>query len=166
MNTPDALSVGLAALEFSRQTLLKMLEGFPAEKACHQPFAGANHMLWNLGHLAWVDDLFLTSLAGQTSALSPGFVEKFAWKTAPTSNPADYPDLDTVRRHLDERRSALIKWFTTLTPALLAAPTPSNFQDLGKTLAELPGSIACHECMHVGQITVVRKSLGLPPQIG
>lgn len=166
MNTLDGLSVGLSALEFSRQTLLKMLEGFPIEKACFQPFPSANHMLWNVGHIAWVDDLFLTSLAGQTSALSPGFVEKFAWKSTPTSNPADYPDLAVVRRHLDERRTALITWFKTLTPTLLAAPTPSNFQDMGKTLADLPGSIACHECIHIGQITVVRKSLDLPRQIG
>lgn len=166
MSTPDALSVGLAALDFSRQTLHTMVEGFPADKACHQPFPGANHMLWNMGHIAWVDDLFLTSLAGQPSALSPAFIEKFAWKTTPTSNPADYPDLLTVRRHLDERRLTLTKWFRRLTAPQLAAATPANFQDMAKIFADLPGSIAGHECMHVGQITVVRKSLGLARQIG
>ena len=43
----------------------------------------------------------------------------------------------------------------------LASPLPEDFKTFAPSLAALPSSIAWHEGMHSGQLTMIRKSLGI-----
>lgn len=61
------LEHGLSVLGFSRRALLGISEDIPASKLTFQPFPGANHALWILGHLAATDDYFLTTLGARKS---------------------------------------------------------------------------------------------------
>src|SRR5579872_3247515 len=59
----------LAAYNWTQTALQAVFDGIPAEQFLHQPFPGANHALWTMGHLATVDQYFLKSLAGRDGAL-------------------------------------------------------------------------------------------------
>lgn len=155
------LEASLAALEFSRNFLNGILRDFPENQALFTPFAGANHATWILGHITWVDDTVLQSWGGQTSGLPAIWPELFAWKSTPATDARLYPSFSEMKACLEERRHALHKWFGTLDDARLAAHLGGEMDWFARSIGHLPGSIACHENMHAGQLTVVRKALGL-----
>lgn len=159
---PNAtLEASLAALEFSRNFLSGILRDFPAEQALFAPFAGANHATWILGHITWVDDITLQSWGKQPSGLPANWPELFAWKTTPTTDASRYPAFSAMKDHLASRRAALVDWFLSLDDARLASKLGGDFDWFARSIGHLPSSIACHENMHAGQLTVVRKALNL-----
>ena len=166
MSAIAGIDVGLAALAFSRKILLSLLEDVPEAKLCFQPFPGANHVLWTMGHLAWTDDSFLTGVAGMPSGLPPGFADAFQWGTTPVPDASKYPSLAVIRDQLASRREALTSWLRSLNPTQLASPLPADWGGFAPNFATLPASLAWHEGFHTGQIAVVRKALGFKPKTG
>lgn len=163
----DPLAVqGIAALEFSRNVLLKLLDSIPADKLTAQPVPSCNHALWVAGHVADTDDFFWRTLTGRPSGLPAGWSEKFSGGSKPVNDPKAYPPLAEVKRVLADRREALLAYFRSLSRDALLAPSPEKLKFFGATLGFLPGSIAWHEGLHSGQITMVRKGLGMPPLFG
>ncbi|MBU0641554.1 MAG: DinB family protein [Planctomycetes bacterium] len=158
------LTNGLVAIGFARRATLGLLEEIPADKACHQIFPGANHALWIVGHLAAGENSFLTSLAGVTTDFPAEWNDLFATGSTPHPDPGKYPTLTEVRAQLDRRREELIRWFKDMSDEQLAAPLPAEYEAFARNHAALLPSIAWHEGLHAGQLTVIRKALGLPPR--
>ena len=50
-----------------------------------------------------------------------------------------------------------------MSDAQLRSPLPEGFTGFATSFAALMSSLAWHEGLHTGQLTVVRKSLGLEP---
>lgn len=157
---------GIASLTFSHGVLLKLLDSIPADKVTAQPVPACNHAMWVAGHVADTDDFFWRTLTGKPSALPAGWKEKFGGGSTPSPDPKTYPPLAEVKRVLVDRRQALISYFSSLDRAGLLAPTPEKVKFFGPTIGSLAGSIAWHEGLHSGQITMVRKGLGMPPLFG
>jgi hypothetical protein len=65
------LTNGVAMLEFARRVTLGLLEDIPEDKLFYQPFPGANHAIWIIGHVAWDDNFLLTALAGRCKTVAP-----------------------------------------------------------------------------------------------
>ncbi len=143
--TNDLIDAGLAALGFARQALLGMIDALPEDKILHQPCQGANHAMWILGHLACTDEFFM--------------------KSKPTTNAADYPPIAEVKEILAHNREALISLFSNMDEARLRSPLPGDLNSAPSHAALIP-TIAWHEGMHTGQLTVIRKSLDLAPVFG
>jgi len=163
------LAPGLAALNFARGAVEKLIDACPANARLHCVCPGANHLTWIVGHLAWTDDYFVTALGGQESNLPGGFDNwnaMFGMASTPVDDPAAYPPFEQVRRAFDERHQAVVDWFASLDESKLSEPLPDDLRNFAPTFAALPGSMAAHEGMHAGQITVIRKSLGLPLVMG
>lgn len=162
----DALGAGLFALEFARRNTLKFAEDIPADKLCVAPTADANHALWVLGHLAWTDDSILSALAGKPSALPAGFTEAFGMGSKPQPDAKRYPSVAEVKTQLAGRREALTGWLKSLSPAQLAAPLPKELSGFAPDHATLAATLAWHEGLHAGQLTVARRALGFGPKLG
>lgn len=160
------LESGLHALAFSRRALLGLLNDIPREKYTYQPVPRCNHVLWVLGHLAWTDDYFVYLQTGTSSALSDEWNKSMGMGSTPVADAAAYPPIATVMDKLAERREALLGWFKSLTPSQLAAPITGNLAQFAPTFAALMSSLAWHEGLHSGQISVIRKALGLQPAFG
>jgi hypothetical protein len=129
----------------------------------HQPFPGANHALWTLGHLATVDQYFLMSLAGRDGALFEKNKPVFFAKSQPSPNAGDYPPLESVRAYYESSRAERRAWMDGLDNARLTAPLPDKWQTFAPDLAGFFLRLVWHDGMHYGQLTVIRKSLKLPP---
>ncbi len=155
--------VGLAALRFSRKLLSGMLDATPDGMWCAQPVAGINHPLWLMGHVAWEDDDILVTLTGGASALPDGWKAMFGTGSKPSSSLNDYPPVSEVRRCFDMTRESLLAWYGGLDEATLASPLPDALQGTAESYAALAGTLAWHEGLHAGQLTVARKLMGLPP---
>ncbi|MHC4696710.1 MAG: DinB family protein [Planctomycetota bacterium] len=160
------LEIGIASLQFSRRLALALLDGIPEGQWFHVPVSEGNHATWIAGHLAWEDDDCLKSLVeDRGSKLPQKWHDRFAQGSKPISNPDDNPSIAEIRTALATYREELIGFFTASVDRL-AAPLPEGLHAFARDLGALMPGLACHEMIHVGQLTVVRKSLKLAPVFG
>ncbi len=164
--TSPLLETGLAGLAFARQATLGLFEEIPDTKVCHQPFAGANHPLWILGHLSCYDEYFMKELGGRPYNQYEKWEKLFFMGSRPTPNPGDYPPIAEVKAALDKNRHDLLAWLRSLSDAELTKPIHGDLSQFAANRGMLMSTIAWHEGLHAGQLTVIRKSLGLSPKFG
>ncbi len=162
-----ACEAGLAAMAYARGTTLRLLEDIPEEQYLHQPVDGANHALWVVGHLAYADDYFLGAFDVRPHKLPAQWhTDLFGQGSVPSGEASVYPGMAEVIERLAGLRGEVIGWFEGMSPTELAAPLPDDWKECGPTFAALIGAIACHESLHAGQLTLVRRSLGIAPVAG
>src|SRR5579871_628003 len=153
----------LTTYEWTQTQLRNVFDAIPVDQLLHQPFPGANHALWTMGHLATVDQFFLTTFTKHDPALFEQYKTLFFAKSTPSPNAADYPAPEVVREYFQSSRQAFRAWIESLNDAQLTAPLPPEQQRFSPTLGNLLVRLSWHEGMHYGQLTVIRKSLGLAP---
>jgi uncharacterized damage-inducible protein DinB len=143
-----------------------MIEDIPPDKLCHQPVPGANHPLWVLGHLACTDDFFASSLGGRASIIDDEWNKMFGMGSTPRDDPSAYPPLEAVLDRLEETRQAMLETFEAMGEEKLQEQTPEAWRMFAPTYAATMASVAFHEGFHAGQISAVRRSLGLGAALG
>lgn len=157
---------GRDTLAFARRLTLGLLDGFEGDAWFHRPFAGANHALWTLGHIAWADDEFLEKLKGRSPQLPPKWYELFAMGSTVEDEAGAYPDPKELFDALAVQREDLLAWFASMNDEQLAAPLPDDWKSFAPNFGAVMSSIAWHEGFHAGQLSVIRKSLGMPRKFG
>jgi uncharacterized damage-inducible protein DinB len=160
------VSRALDAFAASRKIIAGMLDGVPAEQFCHQPYPGANHALWTMGHLATVDQYFLKKLDARPETRFDEFRKMFFMKSTPQPSLSDYPPVPEVRAYFDQSRLELLDWLRSLDDDQLERPLPEPFHSFQPNLTLLFGHLSWHEGFHAGQLSVIRKSLGVTPMFG
>ncbi len=158
------LESGIAALNFARQWTLELLSDIPQDKLTHQPCVAGNHALWIVGHIAYADDGFLSGVGKKPARFSESWAKLFGMGSIPQAEAGAYPALSEVTNALADNREGLLAWFGSMSAEELAKPLPDDFKMFAATFGQLMTSIAWHEGLHTGQLTVVRKSLGLAPK--
>jgi uncharacterized damage-inducible protein DinB len=153
----------LNSYDWTQTALKNVFDAIPAEQFLYQPFPGANHALWTMGHLATVDQYFLKSIAGRDGALFEENKATFFAKSQPSPNASDYPPLEAVREYFSASRTQFRAWIDSLDDAKLASPLPEKFKQFANSFAGMVFRLCWHEGMHYGQLAVIRKSLGLAP---
>ncbi len=153
----------LNAFEYTDKVVDELFAGIPDDKYLYQPCPGGNHALWTLGHLATVTQYFLANLAGHDNGLAEKYREMFFAKSVPSPDASSYPPLEVIRDYYKTSRAAFRSWVESLTDAQLTAPPPEKFSKFAPTLGNVLMRLLWHEGMHYGQLTVIRKSLGLAP---
>ncbi len=152
---------GMAALNFARNWTLELLSDIPQDKLTHQPCAGGNHALWIAGHIAYADDIFMTHVGNKPARFSDSWVKLFGMETTPQADAGVYPTLSELTNALADNREGLLAWFSSMGAEDLAKPLPEDWRSFAANQGILMSTIAWHEGLHAGQLTVVRKSLGL-----
>lgn len=160
------VSCGLKALAFARRITVRLLEDIPEDKLCYQPVAGGNHALWIVGHLAASDNYYLSGLAGRRTGFPAQWRELFGMGSLPQPDPSHYPTLAEVQAQLSQLREELAAYFGSLSNEQLAQPLPGEFATFAPDFGTLASTIAWHEGLHTGQLTIIRKALGLKPAFG
>lgn len=161
-----ALETGVNVLNWARSKTLGFIEDIPEAKLCHQPIPGGNHAAWVMGHLANTDDFFLSTLVGQPRKFPESWGKLFGQGSTPTPNTTDYPSLTEMKEGLRMRREELIAFFKSMDADKLASPLPDDIKDFAANHATLMTTLAWHEGLHAGQLTIIRKSLGIAPKFG
>ena len=67
-------------------------------------------------------------------------------------------------QHLHRARTDIIKWFQSQSADKLASPLPEELGTFAKTYGASLSTLAIHEGLHAGQLTMIRRSLGLGPK--
>ncbi len=156
----DHKAAGLGAFGFAAFTTDKAFEGFDQSNAFEMPSEGGNHAAWVAGHLAQTCDWVLDRY-GKAGALDPSYKDLFGQNSEPSTDATAYPPFAELLSKMKERRQALIDWFGALPDEKAAEELDEEARMFGQTFAGMMGALGAHENYHAGQLSVVRKKLGM-----
>lgn len=143
---------------------LGLLEDIPPDRWCWQPLPGFNHAAWVAMHIALADDWGPTSL-GQPEKR---WVDRYGdlVSAGPADDTARWPSRDEIMAVMEASHERFMACFEGVTEADLERPTSGPIADFAPNLGTLLDSHIWHEGFHGGQLSVIRKALGLPPKFG
>jgi hypothetical protein len=154
-------------LKSARRFSESMLASFKTpEEWTHQVHAQANHALWFVGHLGVVDTFAISVLDPSKAKGRSGYQQMFGMGSQPTPNAEDYPPVEEVLEFMKQQRATLLEILQSLEEEDLDRPTPEGTPDFLPDFASVFQTMAWHEGLHAGQVTVARRSLGNAPMKG
>lgn len=122
-----------------------------------------NHAAWIVGHIAFIDDAMLSAATGSASRLPAHFEKLFGTGSSISDQPADYPSRVELTATFEDTRRRLLDWVGSLHERTIFTPMPENYRNFIADYSKVSTAVAQHEFMHLGQITVIRASLGMKP---
>ncbi len=128
-----------------------------------RPAPAANHGLWQLAHLARFEGMLAKLVSpDHPFALPAVYAEVGGKNTAGVDDPARFPTKAEVMAVLDGAHAAQLAGLPKLTDAELAEPSPEQFRGFAPRLGDLLAMGPMHAMLHLGQIQVLRRTLGKP----
>ncbi|MBT8486414.1 MAG: DinB family protein [Phycisphaerae bacterium] len=161
--TTTTANVDAATLNFIRSWFDKLIETIPADKMFYQPVPTANHAAWILGHCAWCDDAFASSLFGTEATIPAEWKDMFGYGSEPSADASKYPAPAELKQAFVRCRETLMKQIEAMDDAKRSEPLPEDWAGFAPNYGALAAAIASHEGVHLGQLTVIRKGLGMKP---
>jgi hypothetical protein len=147
-----------------RRTSERLLEDFKTpEEWTFQVHPSCNHALWFAGHMATIDNFFLSLVAPPRARQIPDLQAKFGMGSQPTNDPSAYPPPEAVLATMRERRKELLAALQGMTEDDLAKKTPAGAPDFLPDVASVFELAIWHEGQHNGQLSVARRALGHKP---
>ncbi len=147
-------------LEWTHALTARLVSGFPPDKLTYQSHPTENHLLWQVGHLATGYSWFASMLDGGSGSLGESFDKLFGYQSKPVPDAAEYPPLSDVQRVQDEQYARLLAAAKKVKDSDAAGTMESG--GFAKNKIDLIGKVSWHEGWHQGQISSLRRALGLP----
>lgn len=156
----------IASMQFAHDFVVRACMTMPEDKQAYQATANDNHALWTMGHIATAYDWFAGLLDGGSSQLSENDQKLFGFQSKPVGDASVYPGMAAIKAMSDKA------W-----ERLLSAAQKTKDSDLGKApLADSMGfapdrltvleRTCWHDGWHAGQVSTIRRALGLPSLMG
>lgn len=157
----NAIDLLVRQLNISADMLKNTLADFSDEELAHRPANGANHPLWQLGHLCNAEVFFVTQLGGAMPELPAGFSDRFNKNSCCIDDAKHFAASKQQLMDLFLKlRAATIAYVKTLKPEDLEKPSSEKLKQMAPTVGDALSIQAMHPVMHLGQIQVVRRKLG------
>lgn len=161
MRTPhDVLIHNLTATQLMVQ---RFTADLPPSEYLHRPAEKANCAAWTVGHLALSARHVLTQLGAPLPSLPEGFDRRFSREEG-CPQAGDFGEIAAIIPVFNEHRTRLIDAVRHTTTEQLDRPLEKP-HPMFKTLGEYVSFMSAHTAMHVGQITIIRRSLGKAPLV-
>jgi uncharacterized damage-inducible protein DinB len=152
------------SLTNSKIMVRRFTEDLRPEEYVHRPTEKANCAAWLLGHVTLADRSAAQALgATNLPELPAGFEKRFS-RDEGCPQASDFGDVTGLLAIFEKNRDALIAAVQNASQEQLDAPT-KRVMPMFKNASELASFMSLHSAMHVGQITIIRRSLGRPPLI-
>lgn len=161
MSSKDCLRHQLVSARNYSEEALKAFRS--PQQWVHQIHPGANHALWFAGHMAVNDNFFLSLIAPEKVSNNDGYGALFGVGSQPTNDPTDYPPPEEVLAYMRDRRRALLEVFDSQTEDDLAQKTADGAPDFLSDVGTVYQTAVWHEGLHSGQLSMVRRALGIGP---
>jgi hypothetical protein len=144
--------------------LRRLIEDVPGEKMSMQVGAVVNHPAWVIGHLTQSYEAIGGEL-GITPWLPEGWDKQFGTGSTPVTEREQYPSKLELLNSLDDARDRVVARLNEIGEQRLTEPLPdvryrAIFPTIGQGVLHV---LTAHAALHVGQLTVWRRAVGLPP---
>ena len=158
MHHRDAMTYSLS---MSGRFLGMMTADLTPEQLLHRPCEGANCAAWLLGHLI-LTDRGGYKLFGDVSELpalpDDGFESRFS-RNEEAPKAGEFGDVSKLAPLFQETHNHFIAKAATLSEETLVTPVENRpFKTIGEMMFFMP----IHITSHAGQISMIRRTLGLP----
>jgi DinB superfamily len=152
------IAPSVAIFQANSRLFERAVDDLSAEQLVRSASEASNPILWIAGHVA--NTRFgLSAMLGRKLHRPWGDI----FNRSATRPAADaYPQLSVIRGAWIHVGTALMARFEELTDAELRAPAPRPFPIPDKSMRGVIAFLAYHEGYHLGQMSYVRKWLGLP----
>jgi uncharacterized damage-inducible protein DinB len=129
-----------------------------------QPVGIKNHPAWIVGHLIYSCQL-LGGVVGLAPWLPEDWPRRFGTGSLPVSDPALYESKERALAILRDAQDRLSRAVGELPDSRLDEPFPDpSYRPVFPTIRHaLTQVMVGHTAMHIGQVTVWRRAMGLPP---
>lgn len=136
----------------------------PAADMVAQPNGIKNHPAWVIGHLTYTCQM-VGGIIGVAEWLPNDFAKRFGTGSVPIADTNAYETKDEALARLRDARSRITRAVDQLADAQLDAPFPDElYRDVFPTIRHaITQVLVGHTANHIGQLTVWRRSMGLPP---
>lgn len=161
------LEFAIRRIEAAREDTKRFLEDLSDDEWFAQPFEGANHIAWQVGHLATAEyGIVVGEALGRTFAdvdwLTDDFRTLFRRESVPQSDAGSYPQPTEIVAMLDRVHRHALDGLATVSDDLLDEPS-AHGHPLAETRLDALHLCAWHEGVHTGQIAMLRRAIGRPP---
>jgi hypothetical protein len=159
--TPNPAKRGLELVNWAHGTTIALLADWPPDKLTFQPSSHDNHALWTIGHLATTYQWLASLLDGTWAPLPDNYNALFGMGSKPLPDAAAYPPVSEVRSHLDRMYGRFAELAARIRPADAGKPTVGDSHGFCRDRADVLYKAAWHEGWHSGQLSSLRRALGL-----
>jgi hypothetical protein len=144
-----------------------ILKDIPAEKFAHCPKPGMSHPAFYVGHLSLYPNRLL-EFTGQKHLIveRPGYAELFQAGAECVEQDGRYPSKDDLVPYYIERYTTFIGTLPGIDDDVFQRinPREGRFRELFPTVgAVVTFMLTGHHMSHLGQISMWRRAIGLPP---
>jgi hypothetical protein len=152
--------------QFTLQSRLfnNVLDGVADPKGSERLSDYVNHLQWIAGHLT-NSRYRLAPLLGLVNNFPYTEIYNDLSQPPPHNRTIDpsvkYPSLTDIKKTWNNYAAGFVEKVSGLTSEQLGIETPITVPT-GKTLSDLLSFISSHESYHIGQMSIIRKYLGLP----
>jgi len=166
-STPAAPSTAMrdraiAHARFAHSMINSFASGFADDQVDAQPAGCPNHLLWTLGHLASTASWMNGMLTGGAPVVPENYSSLFGMGSKPVADPAAYPAFAEVKQAYEAAFDTVIKAAEQLDDEALLKPTEQDSRGFLADKLDALTKMAWHEGWHLGQLTDLRRALGLP----
>lgn len=159
--TTHATAQAVSVLKFARETINKFFAGLDANPTA-QVANVPNHALWTYGHLANTADWIRGAIDGKPASIKPEWDKLFGMGSKPVDDPRAYPSLAEVKKEYDRTFKELVALTESHNDTQLSAPCAKETGGFASSKLDAVIKSAWHEGWHLGQLTDLRRGLGLP----
>jgi len=160
MNAVDVIRGAMKLSDFLVNTYLGDLTN---EESLKRPAPGANHVVWQLGHLIVSDYHLVESIKpGSLPPLPEGFTERYSKENAAKDDAAAFDTKDQLLQMFGERRQLVDQVLAGMSDSELDQPSPEAFRQRFPNVGAVLTLVGMHPTLHAGQWVVLRRMLGKP----
>lgn len=160
-NVPTACTRAFESALFAHNMVAKMVSDFPESKAAFQTSPTDNHVLWHLGHLALDYQWFAAALDGKPTGTTEVETKLFGMGSKPIPDAKAYPTLAELKQRFEAAWQRLAAAAQSLRGEDATKPTLIDSGGFLKDRLHTVEASAWHDGWHAGQISGLRKALGL-----
>ena len=152
----------LHSFAYALDYLRDQIEGITPTQMVAQPDGIPNHPAWVIGHLAFTCQM-LGEVIGVPPWLPSGWEKRFGTGSVPVADAGAYETKEQALAILTDAQSRVTRGVEALDDAQLDQPFPDPsylyvFPTVRHALTQV---LVGHTSMHVGQLTVWRRAMGL-----
>ena len=144
----------------------KLCAGFGEHQMHTQPSATDNHLVWQIGHMGVSYGWFASMLDGKPAPVGEPFDKLFGYGSKPVGDAGAYPPHAEVRRVHDEQYERILRAAGRMSDADGLRATATDSGGFAKNKLDVLYKCIWHEGWHQGQISSIRRALGLPGVMG
>ncbi len=161
MDAREAIKLNLNLAEF---IALGYLEDLSEDELFHRPADGANHIIWQVGHLVTEEHEALEKLfPGTMPALPLGLVERYHKAQAAVDDRSAFDSIDVLMAAYRNVRAKTLELLAGQSDRDLDRITPESMRSYAPTVGAAFSMLGTHWVMHAGQWAVIRRQCGRPP---